>query len=577
MKYKVNPLIKDCYNYTEAILKARGVEDINSFLSFSYDNIQSPYDLDGMEECAKWLYLGINGNAKMAILVDCDVDGFTSSAILINYIKERNPSIQIDHYLHEGKQHGLEDTWEEMAQKNYDLIIVPDAGSQDGEFIEHLQIPVIVLDHHEIAADAYFPKNCFLSNNQASPNYRNKALSGAGMAYQCCRVLDDFYSTPGAADRFLDLAALGICADVMSGLSIENQAIWHKGFSDIQNYGLYYFIKHQAFSMKGKVNPTSIAWYIAPLINAVVRAGTMEEKELIFRAFIDGNNVEPSTKRGHKPGDTEITGEKAARVASNCRNRQNKTLDVGEKLIIQKITDEQLDAYPIILVSLDEKEARQIPQELTGLVAMKICATYGKPTLIGRGAEEGEVRGSIRNTAHSPIESLKDFLEESGYFTMLAGHGNAAGFTIPTENIAPFLEYSKEKLKDVQLNENTYLVDYVFSQNRLNDIPVLAEELAKLENVWSSQVEEPYIALTNISITNDDVTLMGAQKDSTKIVLNNIAIVKFKDADFAAEVSHNSSSELNLVGRVQINEYNGYRNYQFIIEDYDIRNNKYDF
>ena len=208
---------------------------------------------------------------------------------------------------------------------------------------------------------------------------------------------------------------------------------------------------------------------------------------------------------------------------------------------------------------------------------MKICAAYGKPTLIGRGAEEGEVRGSIRNTAHSPIESLKDFLEESGYFTMLAGHGNAAGFTIPTENITPFLEYSKEKLKDVQLNENTYLVDYVFSQNRLNDIPVLAEELAKLENVWSSQVEEPYIALTNISITNDDVTLMGAQKDSTKIVLNNIAIVKFKDADFAAEVSHNSSSELNLVGRVQINEYNGYRNYQFIIEDYDIRNNKYDF
>ena len=577
MKYKVNPLIKDCYNYTEAILKARGVEDINSFLSFSYDNIQSPYDLDGMEECAKWLYLGINGNAKMAILVDCDVDGFTSSAILINYIKERNPSIQIDHYLHEGKQHGLEDMWELMAQKNYDLIIVPDAGSQDGHFIEQLQIPVIVLDHHEIAANAYFPKNCFLSNNQASPKYRNKALSGAGMAYQCCRILDDFYSTPGAADRFLDLAALGICADVMSGLSIENQAIWHKGFNDIQNYGLYYFIKHQAFSMKGKVNPTSIAWYIAPLINAVVRAGTMEEKELIFRAFIDGNNVEPSTKRGHKPGDTEITGEKAARVASNCRNRQNKILDVGEKVIIQKITDEQLDGYPVILVSLDEKEARQIPQELTGLVAMKICAAYGKPTLIGRGAEEGEVRGSIRNTAHSPIESLKDFLEESGYFTMLAGHGNAAGFTIPTENITPFLEYSKEKLKDVQLNENTYLVDYVFSQNRLNDIPVLAEELAKLENVWSSQVEEPYIALTNISITNDDVTLMGAQKDSTKIVLNNIAIVKFKDADFAAEVSHNSSSELNLVGRVQINEYNGYRNYQFIIEDYDIRNNKYDF
>lgn len=577
MKYKINPLIKDCYNYTEAILKARGVEDVENFLSFSYENIQSPYDLDGMEECAQQIYTAIENNYKIAILVDCDVDGFTSSAILYNYMKMRNPELVIDYYIHEGKQHGLEDTWEQMVDKNYDLIIVPDAGSQDGDFIEELKVPVVVLDHHEVAEGTYFPENCYFSNNQTSPKYKNKALSGAGMSYQCCKVLDDYYSTPNSADRFLDLAALGICADVMSGLSIENQTIWHKGFSDIENYGFFYFIEHQAYSMKGKINPTSVAWYIAPLINAVVRAGTMEEKELLFRAFINGNDFEPSTKRGHKPGDTEIVGAKAARIASNCRNRQNKTMETGQAALLKKIEQEGLNDYPILLISLDEKEAKLIPQELTGLVAMKICSTYGKPTLIGRGEAEGEVRGSIRNNAHSPIESLKDFLDESGFFTMLAGHGNAAGFAIPTENIKPFLEYSKEKLKDIQLDENTYLVDYAFSQNRIADIPVLAEELSKLENVWSTQVEEPYIALTGISITNSDVTLMGAAKDSTKIILGNVAIVKFKDSDFAAKVSHNSSSELNLVGRVQINEYNGYRNYQFIVEDYEIRNNKYDF
>ena len=155
MKYKINPLIKDCYNYTEAILKARGVEDIDKFLSFSYENIQSPYDLDGMQECALQIYTAIENNAKIAILVDCDVDGFTSSAILYNYIKTRNPDILIDYYIHEGKQHGLEDVWEKMAKKSYDLIIVPDAGSQDGEFIAELAIPVVVLDHHEIIDGAF--------------------------------------------------------------------------------------------------------------------------------------------------------------------------------------------------------------------------------------------------------------------------------------------------------------------------------------------------------------------------------------------------------------------------------------
>ena len=182
MKYKINPLIKDCYNYTEAILKARGIEDVENFLSFSYENIQSPYDLNGMEECAQQIYTAIENNYKIAILVDCDVDGFTSSAILYNYMKMRNPDLHIDYYIHEGKQHGLEDTWEQMIDKNYDLIIVPDAGSQDGNFIEELKVPVVVLDHHEVAEGTYFPKNCYFSNNQTSPNYKNKALSGAGMS-----------------------------------------------------------------------------------------------------------------------------------------------------------------------------------------------------------------------------------------------------------------------------------------------------------------------------------------------------------------------------------------------------------
>ena len=63
----------------------------------------------------------------------------------------------------------------------------------------------------------------------------NKDLSGAGLAYQFCKVLDNELNL-SYADQFIDLAALGVCADMMSGLEIENQFLWHKGFSNINNF-----------------------------------------------------------------------------------------------------------------------------------------------------------------------------------------------------------------------------------------------------------------------------------------------------------------------------------------------------
>ena len=59
--------------------------------------------------------------------------------------------------------------------------------------------------------------------------------------------------------------------------------------------------------MKGQVSPFTIGWYVAPLINAVTRSGTLEEKKITFEAFLDHKAIEmvPSTKRGEK-GQEEL-------------------------------------------------------------------------------------------------------------------------------------------------------------------------------------------------------------------------------------------------------------------------------
>ena len=75
---------------------------------------------------------------------------------------------------------------------------------------------------------------------------------------------------------------------MMSMLEYENQYIIQIGFKNIKNFFFKYLIEKQDYSMGGKINPITVAFYITPMLNAMIRVGSMEEKERLFLAFIDG-------------------------------------------------------------------------------------------------------------------------------------------------------------------------------------------------------------------------------------------------------------------------------------------------
>ena len=151
---------------------------------------------------------------------------------------------------------------------------------------------------------------------------------------------------------------------------LETRYIVNYGLSHINNFGLKTLIKKQEFSIGdiNNISPNSISFYITPLINAIIRVGTMEEKETLFNSFINGEQLVPSTKRGHKAGDVEVCAEQAARYGSNCRNRQNKILENAVNTIEAKIYKYDLLENRILFVRLDENDT--FPSELNGLVAM---------------------------------------------------------------------------------------------------------------------------------------------------------------------------------------------------------------
>lgn len=557
-------------DYTKNLLRSRGVDNIDDFLSPSEKNLQSWEDLDNIKLGVDLVKNTINDKKPYAILIDPDNDGFTSFAILYQYLKRLNPEKEIEYFVHSAKQHGLEDTYQIFQDKDYSVVFLPDSSSNDGVFAKEINAPICVIDHHEI--DNEPSDNMIVINNQSSAKYKNKYLSGAGMVWQFCRAMDYYFGHEWAYD-YTDLAAVGICGDAMSGLEIENQYIWSYGFSHINNFFLKTLIDKQNFSMKGIVNPTTVAFYISPLLNAVTRVGTTEEKLHMAEAFINGEKLIPSNKKGHK-GELVALAAEATRECVNAKSRQARILDNIEEKIDIKINKKDLLINKVLFVELDDDD--DFPSTLNGLLATRLTNKYSRPAIVARANDDGYIRGSARAIKTESMDSFKQYLEESEMFEYVLGHPLAFGCSISNYNLDKFFSYSNDSLKDVELGEKCYSVNFIRDAMD-NDIDNLIRDVGEYGYIWSNQNDEPTLYIDNIILSTNEVQIIGTNRDTVKFIKNGITYIKFKANELIDELSGMKNIIMKIVGRCNINEWNGIKNPQIIIDDYEIIDNMYGF
>lgn len=535
-------------------------------------------------------------NDKILIQVDSDCDGYTSAALLINYLNCLFPSFVQNNLLyriHTGKQHGIIPS---TISEDIKMIVAPDSSSNnffEHEYLKTIKgIDVLVIDHHE--AEKISEYGCIINNQLC--DYPTKSLSGVGMVYKFCSYIDEILNTK-YAENFLDLVALGMVADMMDLRDFETKHLIMQGLKKIRNPYFNGMCKRNSYSLGDEITPIGIAFYIAPYVNATIRVGTQEEKLILFESMLDHKNFElvPSTKRGCK-GQMETKVEQACRNCINIKNRQTKARDVSLNKIEQIIQEQNLLSNKILVVKLDPELC--IEKNLTGLIANQLMSKYQKPVLllhkvvhynnidnnewnqwlIKKGYlktqfKDGQIswEGSGRGYDKSKFNDFKAFLNESNLFLYAEGHPNAFGAGILEENLSSFIEYSNNILKDFDFTP-CYLVDFIYSNNNLKTSDVL--EIASLKNTWGQGVDESLVAIENISISADNIRLMAADKNPTlKITLpNGMSLIKFRSSN---EEYNNLYSELgcvniNIVGRCERNIWNGIIKPQIIIEDYEI-------
>lgn len=357
----------------EHILTNRNIDidKIKEYLNSTDSVINSPEMLGKktLKDAAAALTVAIRENHSAIVVVDSDCDGFTSAALIINYLYDTFPSWVVNNltwFMHEGKQHGLNDCTDLILASDCKLVICPDSASNDYEEHKKLKdsgVQVLVLDHHE--ADKV-SDDAIVINNQLS-DYPNKNFAGVGVTWQFCRFLDELLKKDYASE-YLDLSALGNCADMMDTRSFETKYLIDKGFKkeNIKNPFVYGMADKNSFKLgDGDLTFMGAAFYIAPFVNAMVRSGTMEEKMLLFSSMLKFKAFEqvPSTKRGHSFGETERVIDQALRAVTNVKNRQTKAQNTALDFFDNKIKNENLLEHKVLLLLL---EPGQVDKNIAG-------------------------------------------------------------------------------------------------------------------------------------------------------------------------------------------------------------------
>lgn len=468
--------------------------------------------------------VGLFNRAKgsVGIVIDSDLDGACSAAIAYMLCIE-NGLEDIHIYSHAGKEHGLSDIASKIAVDELDLLIVPDAGSNDTYQCEELMcmgIDVIILDHHIIEKPNRYAVvvNPYRDDNA---QHINIDISGTG-------VVEKFACALGSKQSFKDLVAISLISDVCNLRSLENRKYIYDGLTNPTNPFIKYCLEH---CCNRGVNPEGVAFGIAPLANALARSDDQSTKRLFFDALI--GKIEP---------------EAAVKAMKSVKSKQ----DYQVKKVVDKLSD-GLDTSHKVIIGFGEPENKSY----LGLVANKFCGKYNKPTFLLRELNSTTWSGSMR----SPIDLL-EIINQSG-LAKCQGHGAAAGITISKGRLKQFAKFLDGLDLDVEPDIE------VAAQIAPNNITHNLANLCVKNNIlWGQGVPKP---LFHLILPSPQIYIYRNRSTTVKLIQDDVEFIKFfVSNEEASQFESAQGKSIEVVVSLGLNEYNGQIKPQAVIERYEI-------
>ncbi len=407
------------------ILSNRGfaaVEQVETFLNPSLDDLHDPFLLDGMEPAVERVARALSEGERIVIYGDYDVDGITSISLMVRYLRQLggNVGYYIPHRMIEGygiSKAGLD----RVVELGASLVITVDCGISAVEAIEYARsknLETIVTDHHEPAEGALPAAVAILNPKKPGDKYPEKELAGIGVAFKFCQGLSERLGVGQARlNEHLDLVAIGSVADIVPLLG-ENRILASAGLERLgtsEKPGVRALISLAGIRNK-KLGSSDIVFGLAPRINAVGRMGDAERGVRLFLT-----------------DDMDEARELAKVLDSENRSRRQvdvHTLEEAREAILRDINFDE--RWTIVLHSDNWHPG------VLGIVASRIIEEHYRPTVLISFDENGDGKGSARSVANFHIhDALKRC---GGCLDAFGGHKYAAGLQVRRERLDEFIE-----------------------------------------------------------------------------------------------------------------------------------------
>ena len=551
-QFHIDPVIARLIRNRDVV----GEEKIKEYLLGTIDTIPSPWLMKDMKKAVDILEKKIQQQAKIRIIGDFDIDGVTSTYILLKGLTRIGANV--DTYIPDrvADGYGIHEHLIDRAESDkIDTIVTCDNGiaaCAEIQMAKEKGMTVIVTDHHEIPYREENgerrvilpPADAILNPKQCDCLYPNKNLCGAVVAFKYITALyERFDIQKKELEDYYELVAIATVGDVMD-LQGENRILVKEGLRRLpntKNKGLQELIRANNLE-DSKITAYHIGFVLGPCINASGRLDTAARSLALLNA---------STK------------EEAAKLAGDLTalNQSRKALtEKGKEEAIQLIETTELKNDRVLVVYLPECH-----ESLAGIIAGRLREKYHKPAFVltrGEKCAKGSGRSIESYSMYDELVKCADLMVRFG------GHPMAAGLSIEEENIEKFRE---------QLNQNCTLTEEDLRPKIVIDVAMpisyitkeLVEQISLLEPFGKGNVK-PIFAQKGLRVL--DSNIIGKNKNVVKLKLLDpqgaiIEGIYFGEADDFMNFIREKDS-ISITYYPEINRFRGRESLQIIIQNY---------
>lgn len=547
-------------------------EKIDEFLNPDYlSDIHDPFLFKDMRKAIDIIFNTIERNERIVVHGDYDADGVCASAIIISTLKKigaMDVGVFIPHREIDG--YGLnKKTVKYLSKEKTSLIITCDCGIANTEEValaKELGIKVIVTDHHAMPA-VFPPADAIIHPLVPGETYPDKSLSGGGVAFKLVQailkthhqrnpLLPDGERHEAFEKWLLDLVSISTIGDMVPLIG-ESRTLVRYGLTVLnktRNLGLKQLLVIASLvDENGKPKKTfsteTVSFQIAPRINA---AGRMDHANVAFAMLMAS------------------TGKEATELAEQLQKNNTDRQKLTEQLIKEsrkqiKETGQENNAMIFI-------EGRGWSAGILGLVAGKIKEEYYKPTLV-MGVADEMIVGSGRSVPGfnivSNLQALGKHLEKFG------GHPQACGFSLKPKNLEIFkkemLKRAEEGTKELDLSPQLK----IDAEVSLEDVNWKLYDILEKFEPFGVANDEPVYAARGLTVMGvepvgkDNKHLRLMVKHNSHVIRKTIAFGFGDPEKHPANWSVNlkPGDQIDLAFSVGVNEWNGNRELQLMVED----------